>query len=104
MPQNYRSHEFHEKNYLSRRIVIKIFFLSVKTYKICPPHPVHHSGVMLYMYDRIYLYNIHQKERQYCRKLNCQVINYCAPGHTGNLRQKQEFSISGPVHCCKGKK
>lgn len=65
MPQNYRSHELHEKKYLARGVVTKINLLSVKIYRIRPPHPIHHSGTTLCMYYRIYFYNIHQKEEKH---------------------------------------
>lgn len=67
-----------------------------------PPSPIHHSGVILCVYYRIYFCNVYEKEKITAGKLNCQIINYCTLGNSGNLGQKEEFSILEPIHCCRG--
>lgn len=105
-PQITGAMNFMKKNYLARGVVLKINLLSVKTYRIHTPPPIPFITVARHFActtEFISITFIRRKKNITARKLNCQVINYCAPGHTGNMRQKQAFSISKPVHCCKGK-
>lgn len=65
MPQSCRSREFHEKKLPFKRYSYKNKFTSCQDLQNLPPHPIHHSGVTLCVYYRIYFYNIRQKERKY---------------------------------------
>lgn len=108
MPQNCRNQEHNlERKYFSRGVVTKINLLPVETYKVCAPPPVPFITVVWYFVcttESISARFVRRKKKITAGKLHCQVIDYCTLGHTGNLRQKGEFSISEPVHCCKGKK